>query len=215
VQIHRRTQSNSKHKLLYLGGATWKYKTMFSPIVIPDSVEDLLFASGMDIISVDYDITDTHETVLPATKELAKDVDYIFGYSYGCIAAVNAVDKNTKGFILLDPSPIPNDKQTRYFQEELFKDLLECDLKSRNTNFSSKPPKFEHESAYDCNLLVVLSEYCYNNNKLNTPEGMFLNSYRNKTVEVINDSSHFVMIEQGRYELVNKIINFINKVENA
>jgi hypothetical protein len=188
---------------------------MFSPTVIPDSVEDLLFASGMDVVSVDYDINDTHETILPATKELANDADYIFGYSYGCIAAVNAVNERTKGFILLDPSPIPNDKQARYFQEEFFKDLLEQDLKTRNTNFTAKPPKFEHEVAYGCNLLVVLSEYCHNNNKLNTPEGMFLNSYRNKTVEVIKDSSHYVMIEQGRYELVNKIINFINKVENA
>ena len=193
---------------MFFPGATWKRKTMFAPSFINNNFETILLNAGVGLSQVEYDVSDTHESILSASEQLYNQHDFIFGYSYGCLPALKHANANTniKGIILLDPSALPNNQQQKYIIEieEANKNFAE-DMSVRNKTLWDKYPRIDY-SNIRCKVLVVYSEYGINNKS----DGVKIHFLQNKKVIVINESSHYIMMEPKRFELANHILEFIN-----
>jgi pimeloyl-ACP methyl ester carboxylesterase len=105
MQVFHKRPENPKTKLLYLGGATWKIASMFDLKSDEDSFCDLLLADNIEVFSFDVPDTD-HSSVVNWVYQLVEEhnINYIMGYSYGCISAIEcALTHQLDGIILLDP----------------------------------------------------------------------------------------------------------------
>jgi hypothetical protein len=167
-------------------GQTWKYKTMFAEF------SDLLIDT--EIIAVDYDITDTHDSIFKESKELVSKFkpDYLMGYCYGGFVCINCADHNTKGIILLDPSAKVKSV-----------DPTHEDVISKNTNLSKPIPKTPLDKVA-CKVDII-----YTTEGLNG-SGMQIQYIKNKQIHTIEDSTHMIMIEKNRYELADKILEIMD-----
>lgn len=167
-------------------GQTWKYKTMFAEF------GDLLIDT--EIIAVDYDVTDTHESIFKESKELVSKFkpDYLMGYCYGSFVCINCADENTKGIILLDPSskikPL---------------DQTHEDVISKNVNITKPIPRIPLDKVR-CKVDVI-----YTTEGLGGV-GMQIQHIKNKQIHTIENSTHMIMIEHNRYELANKILEIMD-----
>lgn len=188
-------------------GATWKYDTMFSCHFIEDNFQTLLYNAGVETIAVDYSIDDTYDSIVDSVIPLAKNVDYIFGYSYGCLVALSCVDFRTKGVILLDPKTIINHNQQKYITDINTANIyFDRDLSNKNQNLASiSKLRF---SRWRKPTTVIWSEYGANNNTIGDIGKLV--SQLNVNEYTITNSSHYIMMEEGRKELANKTLEIMN-----
>jgi hypothetical protein len=170
-------------------GQTWKYNTMFDPF---SSLLD-----GVDITAVDYDSTDTHESIFRESKELVRRLnpDYLFGYCYGGFVCVNAANNNTKGIILLDPS---SEKKQLTDDHD--------DVKATNVNLLKPIPRIPIDKI-SCKVNVIYTQEGFDR-KLNG--GMQIQYFKNADVTVLENTTHKIMIEPSAVLLANKIMEIIN-----
>lgn len=186
-------------------GQTWKYKTMFDLDMKEDSIGDILYDAGIEVISVDYDFYDEHSTVYSRAKELVLEhaPDFVMGYCYGSFPAAHCVG-NAK-LILLDPCVNSTFDTSRVVDIDAFTSQMHMDIMWKNENLStSKPPSIPIDTIRS-KVNIFLSE----DNKLST-KGLQYKFFRNKHVEVIPQSSHLIMVEPARYTLVNHILKVMN-----
>jgi hypothetical protein len=188
-------------------GATWKYDTMFSCHFIKDNFQTLLYNAGVETIAVDYSIDDTYDSIVDAVKPLVNNVDYIFGYSYGCLIALSCVTNRTKGVILLDPKTIINHNQQKYIKDiDTANKYFDRDISNKNQNIASiSKLRF---SPIRKPTHLIWSDYGHNNNTIEDIDRLMsqleLHEY------TIQNSSHYILMEEGRFELASKTLEIMN-----
>jgi hypothetical protein len=185
-------------------GKTWKYKTMFDLDMEEDSFADILYNAGIDVISVDWQTGDTHQTIFKKCRDLVniQNPDYIMGYCYGCAVASAIGNNKTKHMFMLDPCP-DKSKQTEFIPE--FATLMNDDIKNRNLNLDEKLPQIALDKI-KCPVTIFNTSDSSEMDKQNSLQVKFI---KNKTV-VDLQGSHYVLIEPARYELANKIMEIMN-----
>lgn len=188
-------------------GVTWKYDTMFNSSFTEQNLQDLLYDAGVETIAVDYEPSDTYESLVDDISKITPDVDYIMGYSYGCFLAVATANANTKGIILLDPNAEINHSQKKYINDiDVANEFFERDLLAKNKNLGEIDKMIISPSKPK--TLLLFSEWGNNNNSLCT-KGMYLAALGKKQKVVIKKSSHYIMLEPARFMLAKEIMEFI------
>lgn len=236
IEFFYRKPQDSKIKLLYMGGATWKYKSMFDIDIDEDSFCDILVANGVEVFSFDLSNTDYND-VLNKAKTLIKDfkIDYAMGYSFGCIAASEcALELDLLGIILLDPfSPpgpiksieigdqfkyqiadIKETLDTKTFIKEHIKDAHIKTLSDTDILLSPTFPKklvsdgkFSTLPAWTDIKSINCPIYCAFTNTAKDFVKNYYGEYKQKTY---GNNTHWILLEDGRFELAKDILEFIN-----
>lgn len=107
-----------KTRLLYLNGGTSHTAAMFQLSNVKENFSELLARNGIETYTFDYYgagpgektdfIGDRNLEEIQRTIEIINnyEIEYIFGFSYGCLIAREAVFKckSLKGLLLLDPN---------------------------------------------------------------------------------------------------------------
>ena len=205
-------------------GVTWKYDTMFNSAFTEHNLQQLLYNAGVETIAIDYEPTDTYESLVEDIKQITPDVDYIMGYSFGCFLAIATTSENTKGIILLDPNAEINHNQKKYIEDiETANKFFERDLLSWRMDFNWSPfgrdllSKNKNLGVIDkliispnkTKTLLLFSGWGDSNNSLCT-NGMYLKFLGEKKKVVIKNSSHYIMLEPTRFTLAKEIMEFMN-----
>lgn len=189
-------------------GVTWKYDTMFNSAFTEHNLQQLLYNAGVETIAIDYEPTDTYESLVEDIKQITPDVDYIMGYSFGCFLAIATTSENTKGIILLDPNAEINHNQKKYIEDiETANKFFERDLLSKNKNLGVIDKLII--SPNKTKTLLLFSGWGDSNNSLCT-NGMYLKFLGEKKKVVIKNSSHYIMLEPTRFTLAKEIMEFMN-----
>jgi len=164
-------------------GQTWKYKSMFAPFSI------LLNEAGIETIAVDYDQTDTHESIWVESKKIARlyKPDYLFGYCYGSFVCVNAWNPSVKGIMMLDPS---SEKKFIVSDHE--------DVNSRNLNIITQPIPRIPIDKIPCKIDIIYTGEGY----LNKIDGMQTQFFKNKKEHIVPETTHKIMCEIGNLRLL-------------
>jgi esterase/lipase len=222
-----------KGKILYLMGATWHTKCMFDLECAEDSFATLLHKSGIETYTFDIPVTD-HQTNVDIAVELVKqyEIDYILGYSYGCITAID-VAKQIKiaGLMFLDPrSQVTVNKQ--YIDNKILvtRNNVELALHENNVNITNVMRQAHLSALSDTDILTVppypgpvcrQTEYfepaslteLFNTQKIQ----LFLTSQSKEETRSWNpantifypNSSHWILLESGRRQLAQDVEKFI------
>lgn len=206
--VYRKTPANHTHSILYLMGATWKHDTMFGSVFTEHNMQDLLYKSGIETISVEYEKHDTFYSLLNEIKLLSQESDYILGYSFGCYLAIASATKNIKGIILLDPNvPTGNSGEKYITNIDTANKFFERDILNKNLNL--KPRNIVGVN-YKPEISIIFSEYGYKNNEMFKIQ-KYLDFYKKVDISFVENSSHFLMLEPARFELTKKILEFMGK----
>lgn len=200
MRIIRTVAPNPKAKLLYLSGYAREgdgtFDALFSKSTIENNFRDLFLSNDIETFAAEYDRTDTHFEVFNKARSLVvqHNIDYVFGFCYGSFPALHAcVKTNVKGAILLDTSTtVPSWSQTAI------------------TSKLTKPiPRivFQH---INCPVKLFYSQWGNENNNLGSKNSLQTQYIKNLSVEVIPNSTHAIMLEDQRFTLMNKIMEFID-----
>lgn len=174
-------------------GQTWKYESMFAPFSI------LLNQVGIDTVAVDWEKTDTHESIWESTKKLTLDYkpDYLFGYCYGSFVCVNAWNPTIKGIIMLDPSSEKKDLSCIFPRNE--------DVINRNMNILKPIPRIPIDKV-KCKVDIIYTSEGY----LNRIDGMQTKFFKNKKEHIIPDTHHKIMCDNDNVKLLKIITEIVN-----
>jgi hypothetical protein len=233
VHVYKKLVNNDKilkGRLLYLMGATWHTKCMFDLDSDQDSFATVLQQLGIETYTFDNSMIGHKDNVDFAVELINRfDIDYVMGYSYGCITAYDVAKRvAVKGVMFLDPSSLAKvnkkrignnfiltKKDVRSALIENNTDIVESVGDSYINALSDKEiftvPTYPMDAYNECNYFTP--------NLLNQPNTrMFLTSQ--STTESCNwvpestvyypESSHWIMLESGRYTLANDISQTIN-----
>lgn len=235
MQVFHKRPENPKTKLLYLGGATWKIASMLDLDSNEDSFCDLLLADNIEVFSFDLPDTD-HADVVNKVKHLVEEhkINYIMGYSYGCISAIEcALTHHLDGIILLDPFsgvPTPSVEINNTFEytvseiKQLINDTtsinnnikkLYLDSLSPNDKFTAPTypkklvmdRKFLNLNAWTSIGLIRCPVFTAFTSTARPQIKNYFSRFKQKTFA---NSSHWILLEDGRFELATDICNFIN-----
>lgn len=233
--FHKKPQ-NSKSKLLYLGGATWKIKSMFDIDLDEDSFCDILVKNNVEVFSFDFPSTN-YEDALTKAKTLIKDnkIDYVMGYSFGCILLLECeLELNLSGMILLDPfsPPLPiknvevgdqfkyqiaDIKETLDARTFIKEHIKQAHIKTLSDSDALMAPTFPKKLVSDGRFFTLPTWIDTNLIKCpvyvaftNTAVDLIKNHVKNLKQKTYINSSHWILLEDGRYELAADILEFIN-----
>jgi hypothetical protein len=191
-------------------GVTWKYDTMFNSAFTESNLQELFYNARVETIAVDYEPTDTYESLVEDVNKISSEVDYIMGYSFGCLLAVATAQKNTKGIILLDANSLGGNGGKNYIENvETANNYFEKDLAVVNKKLKDIPEKLII-NPYKPKTFLIFSDYGNKNNNLCT-HGMYLRALGKVNKTVIKHSSHYIMIEPARFELAKEILGIMNE----
>jgi pimeloyl-ACP methyl ester carboxylesterase len=234
MQVFHKRPENPKTKLLYLGGATWKIASMFDLKSDEDSFCDLLLADNIEVFSFDLPDTD-HASVVNWVYQLVEEykINYIMGYSYGCISAIEcALTHQLDGIILLDPFsgvPTPSVDINNTFEytvseiEQLINDStsinnnikkLYLDSLSPNDKFTA--PTYPKKLVMDRKFLNLIA---WTNIGLircpvftaftSTARPQVKNYFSRFKQQTFTNSSHWILLEDGRFALAAEVSKFV------
>lgn len=231
LQLHRKTPKEISGNLLYLMGATWKTKSMFDLDCREDSFCKILNKNNIETFA--FDIPDTcHEDVLQATYDIVEkyNIRNVMGYSYGCIAAFEAgIKYKLDNVILLDPfsgTQIKNKEFDTYYTynvldvketvdafSNMSEGVKENYLNSLGSFIFNSPkyPKIFSKSSYD---------FYTNKSVLSLSQSKITVAFTNCVKEEVYskyeflsprmyDSSHWILLEEGRMQLANDVLSLI------
>ena len=234
MNVFNKRPDNPKTKLLYLGGATWKIASMFDIDSNEDSFCDLLLKDNIEVFSFDLPNTN-HADVVDKVSNLVKEhnINYIMGYSYGCISAIEcALTQRLNGIILLDPFsgvPVPSvevgDKfeytvseikqlvnSTTFIKDDI-KDLYLNALSATDKFTAPMYPKqlvmdrkFLNLSAWKNVNLISCPVFTVFTSTARQPIKNYFSQFKQKTY---NNNSHWILLEDGRFELAADVSKFI------
>jgi hypothetical protein len=186
-------------------GQTWKYKTMFDLDMSEDSFGDILYNAGIDVIAVDYDFYDSHKDIYDESKRLVEEhnPDAVMGYCYGCFPATYCTKSK---LILLDPcADDSNINNSNIVDMESFKPNMEHDINWANLGIVMNLPL-----AVPVNSIVSKVNVFVTEENKNSKRGLKYNLFKNKKIEILENTSHWVLLEPSRYILANKILEIMN-----
>jgi hypothetical protein len=232
VQVYKKSVDNNvnlKGRLLYLMGATWHTKCMFDLDSDQDSFATVLQQNGIETYTFDNSLNGHKQNVDFAVKLInCFKIDYVLGYSYGCITACDVATQTAiKGVMFLDPVSQSKVNKKRIGRDFLLtKQDVRSALVENNTHIiDNVSESYIHALSNSDTFVVpaypmdVYREYDYFKTnlleKLNlqifltsqcTPESR--NWFPNSTI-YYPDSSHWIMLESGRYNLANDILQKI------
>jgi hypothetical protein len=220
-------------KLLYLMGATWHTKSMFDLDSDEDSFADILSHMGIETYAFD-NLPAGHTANVGLAVDLIAQfgIDYVMGYSYGCLTAYDvARQTNIKGLVFLDPVSTPKVKKRRvgdFF--EISKASIESALIENNTSIADNI-RIAHINALSTSDTLMVPTYpvtkyresdCFGLDmfaELNIK--MFLTSQSTEESRTWSpsstyypNSSHWIMLEAGRYALAHDVVNFFKGNKN-
>ena len=175
--------------LLYLGGKKWKSDTMINSVLVRPNTKELLESKGVQVSILEYTDNDTHESI--RERAIQSNHDFIFGYSYGAEVASSL---SAKGIIMLDLlSSVP---------PRLINEYFERDYRNANKNISGYFP-YDLYHTIKCPVLSIITGEGTKSNKLD--------NVVNVCYSYLPNSTHLVMVEEGRYQLVGMIYKFMEK----
>lgn len=200
VRIIQTTATKPKAKLLYLSGYAREgdgtFDALFSKSTIENNFKELFRLNNIETFAAEYDRTDTHEVVFNTAKKfvIENNIDYVFGFCYGSFPVLHCcVNTQVKGAILLDTSTTVPD----WSNEAI------------TSNLTERTPRIALDKI-QCPVKLFYSEWGSANNHLNKPNGLQAKYIKNISVEVIPNSTHAIMLEEQRFTLMNKIMEFID-----
>ena len=222
-------------KLLYLMGATWHTKAMFDLDSDEDSFADILSHMGIETYAFD-NLPTGHAANIDFAVDLINQfgIDYVMGYSYGCLTAYDvAKQTNIKGLVFLDPASTPKVKKRRVGDFFLIpKANLDLALTKKNTNVADNI-RIASINAFGTKDVLKIPTYptvvMRNNSNLFGPSiftklnvRLFLTSQGTEEAKTWSpsftyypNSSHWIMLESGRYALAHDVVNFIKDIANV
>jgi hypothetical protein len=242
---HVPDESKKIAKLLYIMGATWHTKSMFDLDTDEDSFSDILVKHGIETYAIDLigcgdggsidNVSDPYQHNLEYLKLVIKEheIDYIMGYSTGCILAKElALSLNIKGVIFLDPSNnIILDKKLINDMFLITKQSVRQALVINGTNIKQKIVD-DHINSLCNDEILKVAAYPITGKFLKNfldPNGLqnffnvcnvqtFFTQKAEASVRSLfpsestfyENSSHWIMLEDGRYQLAHDIVKFVN-----
>lgn len=241
MEIFHRTPSSPKTKILYLGGATWKIKSMFDIDINSDSFCDLLIKNNIEVFS--FDLPETSHIDLVNTAQILIEqhsIDYVMGYSYGCISSVElALTNDLKGVILLDPYqtnfkriPAIDTGKTLRFKVQDVKNIVDevtvmndevkqAYLTSLSDTEEFVVPRYPKTLVTNQNFLnlsawteirfVKCPIYTVFSAVATQAVKNYLHMFDHKTYK---DNSHWILLEDARFDLADTVVKFIDYIEN-
>lgn len=182
--------------MVYFMGQTWKYNTIFAPTDLNPSIADLFYDAGVEVVAVDWDSDDTHQTIYKQAKLLVlkERPDWIFGYCYGSFVAINSVTPDVAGVFLLDPS-------SQYSFSE--KETSHEDFLQANTNISSNIPPVPLDR-------IKQPVHIFYTKHADEDGGLRVKYIKNKTIHNMKEHGHKIMMEDGRFKLVEEMLKVMN-----
>lgn len=238
-----------KAKALYLMGATWHNKSMFDLDSDQPSMASILQSHGIETYTFNIFgsgpgvkeefIGNQYQANVDYAVEIIEQygIDYIFGYSFGAIVAVDVAQRtNVKGVVMLDPFAnikIPFKETADGDKYIIDPDTLVQALKDYNTNIDSNIVQSYLNSLSNVGTLTtatyprVVSQQrfatFFNEENFMGLVGkcklkVILTKDRPGRFEKLgipnltirnNNISHWVMLEEGRYWLAEQISQFI------
>jgi len=228
-------KSDMQARLLYLMGATWHNKCMFDLDSNEDSFATILQKQGIE--SYTFDNLDNHEDNVDFAVELIDkyNIDYILGYSYGCVTAFDVVKKTKVNKIMfLDPlSQVKVNKQIIGDQFILSKDNIRLAIKENNVHATASMIQAYVEATAGAEFMVVptypatrfrhsKTQYfnCDTFKNINSRKfRLFLTDQSTEESRLWNldittryeNSSHWILIEPGRHKLASDMVQFIQE----
>jgi hypothetical protein len=188
-------------------GKAWKYESMFDLDMKEDSFGDILFNAGVDVVAVDYDQFDTHDQIYKQaiTSEKLFKPDFVMGYCYGAFPAAHC---SKSGLILLDPCAKPClPENSSIVDMDSFMPKYEYDTVTSNKLILEPTlPTPLDKILFNVNIFLSAE----NENSEKDMRGLKYRHIKNKQIQVIPDSTHWIMIEPARYTLANKILEIMN-----
>jgi hypothetical protein len=217
-----------KGRLLYLMGATWHTKCMFDVDGGEDSFATILNQRGIETYTFDNAPIKHVLNVDLGIKLINQyNIDYIFGYSYGCTTACDIFNQVTvKGLMLLDPrSTVTLDKQRVGDRFIVTKDSIR-DAMTSNKVVATDSMRDSYINAFSKTESLSVPAY-----PIATSKGykfdvsgfssnnfrLFLTNQSSENFESQNtectvrypESTHWILIEPGRYKLAADVEDFI------
>jgi hypothetical protein len=214
-------------KLLYLMGATWTNKCMFDLDTVEDSFADILKKQNVEVFT--FDILDSHQENLDHASKLIEEfgIDYLMGYSYGCVVAKELAKKHKlKGIMFLDPfaavvvESIEMNNRLFITEQAICKALEEYKTNIKQSilqdylkmivdrPFQIYPKKvvkeqFEGFNIKDltCALQVFLTK---------TPKKFVEMLFPKEIIKRNSDASHWILLEDHRYWLADQVVKFMS-----
>ena len=174
-----------------------------------ESFGDILFNAGVEVMAVDWDMGDTHQEIYDKAKELKEtyNPDYIMGYCYGAFPAMHCC--GDKPVFLLDPcakNSFP--ENSKIVDMEVFMPKYRYDTDTKNTTIGTPPLPIQLDKIKQrINIFVTVENQ---NSEQENERGARYRFLKNKNVQLIPDSTHWIMIEPARYTLANKILEIMN-----
>lgn len=230
--IFKKIISNSskrKGRVLYLMGATWHTKCMFDLDCDEDSFADILYELGIETYTFD-NLPDSHKSNVELAIKLINDynIDYILGYSYGCITACDVAQLTTiRGIMLLDPKSQTKVNKTRVADTfTLTKHDVDAALTKNSVAISVAMHRAHIDALSQSDTFTVpvypvdtIGEHSRFSDDLLGQSNLrlFLTGHSTKEVQHWNpaittyypDSSHWILLEKQRYALAQDVAQFI------
>jgi len=180
---------------------------MFNLKMKEESFGDILYNAGVDVTAVDHDQFDTHELIYKTAKQVERDFkpDFVMGYCYGAFSAAHCAKT---GLILLDPCAKPcSPENSSIVDMDAFMPKYEYDTATKNELISEPPLSIPLDKiAFKVNIFLSVE----NKNSEEDMRGLKYRHIKNKEIQVIPDSTHWIMVEPARYTLANKILEIMN-----
>ena len=221
---------NLKGRLLYLMGATWHTKCMFDLDSDQDSFATVLQKLGIETYTFDNSLHGHKDNVDFAVELINRfDIDYVLGYSYGCMTACDvATQTAVQGIMFLDPASQATVNKKRIGNNFL---LSKTDVRSalieNNTNVADNVSEAYINALSNNDVFAVptypmdvYKDYDYFKTDLLEKSNLQILLTAQSTVESRSwfpestvyyaQSSHWIMLESGRYNLANDILQKIS-----
>jgi hypothetical protein len=231
------TAVKKKCTLLYLMGMTWHTKCMFDLDCDEPSFCDILNGYGIETYAFDNSKNDHSDTVNTAIQLIREhEIDYIFAYSYGCRVVMDLLHSvDVKGIMLLDPIHVPNVQvptEKTPMGSVVRKSDIDSVLTANSAQITTHMRAAHIAAVSDTDTLTIPT---YMDRVLETnpspyegqlsslfarPCRLFLTrhcsqmvrQWRPEATTLYPNSSHWIMIEPGRYQLAEDVYRFVSRV---
>jgi len=222
-----------KCSMLYLMGMTWHTRCMFDLDCSEPSFCDILNSYGIETYAVDNSSVGHAANVDQARALIDQhQIDYIFAYSYGCRVVMDLLHSvDVKGIMLLDPiSDVRVPKEKTHMGSVVRKSDIDSVLTANSAQITAHMRAAHIAAVSDSDTLIVpgymdhvletnpspygrrLSDLFKNRCRLFLTKHCLqvVRQWRPEATTFYPNSSHWIMLEPGRYQLAKAVHDFIS-----